>query len=352
MSKVTLQGVSKSYGPVKAVTHVTLTIEQGQFVTLLGPSGSGKTTTMRMIAGLERPDDGIISIGDRVVSGPGTFVPTYKRRLGMVFQSYAVWPHKTVQENVVFPLQQRGISRTEQRQKVQQILDRVGLGHLSQRYPGQLSGGQQQRVSLARALVAEPDVILFDEPLSNLDVRLRDSMRDLLGELHKNISITSVYVTHDQAEAMVLSDRVYVMNEGKVVQSGTPKELYEHPNSIFVANFIGQANTLKIVDLDWAARTVTVEGGTRIGVTPFEGPVSENILIIRPNRIRFAQEGDSENVVEGFVRSVSNLGDHLRCQFSNDAGLSLMIDLVADGRSIDLGGPARVVLPREACIVI
>jgi ABC-type Fe3+/spermidine/putrescine transport system ATPase subunit len=307
---------------------------------------------MRMIAGLEQPDRGIISIGDRVVSGPAAFVPTYKRRLGMVFQSYAVWPHKTVQENVSFPLQQRGIPRAEQRQKVQQILDRVGLGHLGQRYPGQLSGGQQQRVSLARALVAEPEVILFDEPLSNLDVRLRDSMRDLLGELHKNISITSVYVTHDQAEAMVLSDRVYIMNEGKVVQFGTPMELYEHPNSIFVANFIGQANTLKIVDIDRSAQRVTVEGGASLGFAPFDGVVNENILIIRPNRIRFAQESDSENVIEGSVRSINYLGDHFRCRFSNDAGLSLMIDLVADGRPIELGGPARVVLPREACTVI
>ena len=352
MSSVRLENVSRHYGFVRAVDDVSLIVESGRFITLLGPSGSGKTTTMRMIAGLERPDAGVISIGDRVVSGRGNFVPTYKRRLGMVFQSYAVWPHKTVEENVAFPLQQRGVSRAEQKWLVQQMLERVGLGQHGGRYPSQLSGGQQQRVSLARALVAEPEVILFDEPLSNLDAQLRDSMRDLLAELLGPMGVTSVYVTHDQAEAMVLSDTIYVMKDGRVVQSGKPSDLYERPESTFVANFIGRANTFKIMDVDRAAGQVRLEGGQILRVSATERPVSENVLAIRPNRIRIAADSDSENVIGGTVRLVSYLGDLVRYVVETDTGGELTLDL-ASGRPVAARGDRlRVVLPPEACILI
>src|SRR5690606_28018994 len=196
---------------------------RGEFLTLLGSSGSGMTTTLRMVAGLEAPDGGTISVGGRMLNGPKVNVPTHQRNFGMVFQSYAVWPHKTVFENVAFPLSMRGVGRSEQREKVNRLLEMVGLesGKYGPRYPSQLSGGQQQRVALARALVGDPQVLLYDEPLSNLDARLRDSMRTLMRNIHDEFEVTSLYVTHDQIEAMVLSDRVCVMRDGQIVQEGS-----------------------------------------------------------------------------------------------------------------------------------
>ena len=352
MSRIELDNVSKSYNHVRAVADVTLAIEPGQFVTLLGPSGSGKTTTMRMIAGLERPDTGSILIGDRTVSAEGVFVPTYRRRLGMVFQSYAVWPHKTVRDNVAFPLQQRGVSREEQRQRVERILQKVGLGAHGERYPSQLSGGQQQRVSLARALVAEPDVILFDEPLSNLDAQLRDSMRELILDLHKSMGVTSVYVTHDQSEAMVLSDKVVVMNQGRLVQIGTPEDLYERPVSRFVANFIGQTNALKVSEIDRAAGKVRIEDGATLRITSLARELVENVLLIRPHQLRFASQGEQENVIPVTVRSASYLGDRVRYLVCTDAGSLLHIDHVATGTRAAAGEHVKVILPPDACLVI
>ena len=355
---IALEGLCKRYGSVTAVADVSLKIRAGEFVTLLGPSGSGKTTTLRMIAGLEPPDSGSVTIGQRVMSAPGTFVPVHQRRLGMVFQSYAVWPHKTVHENVAFPLQQQGVSGDEQRRRTAQILDLVGLDGYGERFPSQLSGGQQQRVSLARALVAEPEVILFDEPLSNLDAQLRDSMRVLIRDLHRRLGLTAVYVTHDQIEAMVLSDRVFVMHQGRLVQSGTPEDLYERPVNRFVAEFIGSANLLPISAAGATNDTVTLRSGAVLRHAPpaqvaAQVPATEAALMIRPHRVRFAQADETDNVVSGQVHSVVYLGDRVRTSVVLPDGAVILLDSVpgtmerpAEGASI------KLTLPAEACLLV
>lgn len=230
-----------------AVDHIDLEIEDGIFFTMLGPSGCGKTTTLRCIAGLEKPTSGRIAIGNRMVYEERVLVPVHDRQLGMVFQSYAVWPHMTVAENVAFPLTvgKNQPSRAEVRRRVEEKLELVGLGGLGRRMATQLSGGQQQRLSLARALVSEPKVLLLDEPLSNLDAKLRDRMRAELRSIQQEIGITTVFVTHDQVEALSMSDRVAVMSNGRIEQMGTPKEIYHEPRTAFVAAFIGGANLIR-----------------------------------------------------------------------------------------------------------
>ncbi len=353
MSGISLQNLGKRYGAVSAVDDVSLDIRRGEFVTLLGPSGSGKTTTLRMIAGLEQPTTGTVLIGDRVMSGPGTFVPVHQRRLGMVFQSYAVWPHKTVLDNVVFPLQQGGVPRGEQARRAEQMLQLVGLSGHAQRYPSQLSGGQQQRVSLARALVAEPDVILFDEPLSNLDAQLRDSMRILLRDLHRRLGLTAVYVTHDQVEAMVLSDRVFVMSEGRLVQSGTPEDLYEHPSTRFVAEFIGAANVLPVRMVDTADAVVTLASGSMLQLASEPAGRTEPVVVIRPHRIRVAGSDETRNVLSGSVCSVVYLGDRLRIGVDVPGLPGIVLEAMPGAiPGVQEGVAIRIVLPPEACIVV
>jgi ABC-type Fe3+/spermidine/putrescine transport system ATPase subunit len=352
-SGITLHELGKAYGGVTAVTGVSLAIAPGEFVTLLGPSGSGKTTTLRMIAGLEQPTHGSVRIGDRQVSGDGIFIPVHERRLGMVFQSYAVWPHKTVLENVIFPLQQMRIPRSEQDSRADAMLQLVGLGGYARRYPSQLSGGQQQRVALARALVAEPDVILFDEPLSNLDAQLRDSMRVLLRDLHRRIRITAVYVTHDQVEAMVLSDRVFVMHEGKLVQSGTPEDLYERPGSRFVAEFVGAANVLPLLAVDVQAGTAVLESGATLRVATVAKSVAERALVIRPHRVRIATADERDNVLPATIVSIVYLGDRLRIAARIDGGGELLLDAVPGTIArLQEGQQLRLRLPADACIVV
>jgi iron(III) transport system ATP-binding protein len=230
-----------------AVNGVSFTVEEGRFYTLLGPSGCGKTTTLRCIAGLERPSAGTIELGDAVVVSDRTFLPTHKRDIGMVFQSYAVWPHMTVFENVAFPLRVGGhrMSSSVIKERVETSLELVGLGGLEKRMATQLSGGQQQRLSLARAIVREPKVLLLDEPLSNLDAKLRERMRGELSLIQRRLNITTLFVTHDQVEALSMSDRVAVMNQGVIVQEGTPREIYHAPGDQFVASFIGSINLIR-----------------------------------------------------------------------------------------------------------
>jgi iron(III) transport system ATP-binding protein len=236
------RAVVKRFGLVSAVDGISFSLREGELFTLLGPSGCGKTTTLRLIAGLEEPDSGEILIHDVAVATPerGLFSPPEKRNLGMVFQSYAVWPHLTVFENVAFPLRVRRETGNEVRRRVLQALETVGLGGLAERGATQLSGGQQQRVALARALVYQPSILLLDEPLSNLDAKLREQMRVEIRALQKKLSLTILYVTHDQAEAMTLSDRIAVMNRGKFEQIGTPEEVYEKPATPLVAEFLGR----------------------------------------------------------------------------------------------------------------
>jgi iron(III) transport system ATP-binding protein len=247
MKTVEIAGLRKNYGAVAAVRQVDLHVDAGEMVTLLGPSGCGKTTTLNMIAGFEVQDAGTIRIGGRLISDPAArvSVPTSQRNLGMVFQSYGLWPHMNVAENVAYGLNLRRIGGDETRARVQDALRLVRLSDYAGRYPGQLSGGQQQRVSFARALVYRPDVLLLDEPLSNLDAALREEMRVELKDLQEKTGLTTIFVTHDQMEAMTMSDRIVVMNAGAVVQVGTPSEIYEFPASRFVAGFIGTTNLIE-----------------------------------------------------------------------------------------------------------
>jgi iron(III) transport system ATP-binding protein len=244
MSKLALNGLGKSFGPVPAVVDVDLALRQGEFVSLLGPSGCGKTTTLRMIAGFMKPTAGSIEMNGVMLSSTSHVVAPEKRGMSMIFQSYAIWPNMTVGQNVAFGLQLRKLGKAEIQERVDRILDVVRMKHLKDRYPAELSGGQQQRVALARAIVIEPEVLLLDEPLSNLDASLREEMRSEIRRLHDAFQITTVYVTHDQAEAMVTSDRIVVMNHGRIEQTDDPVTLYNSPKTRFVAGFIGRTNFL------------------------------------------------------------------------------------------------------------
>ncbi len=241
MSNIILKNISKAYAGVPAVRDLDLEIEEGQFVTLLGPSGCGKTTTLRLIAGLEDPDQGEITIGERILFSreKGIFVPPEKRRLGLIFQSYALWPHMTVYKNISLGLEEQKLPRQQVEERVSQVLEKVQMTPYRDRYPSELSGGQQQRVAIARMIAAEPEIFLMDEPLSNLDAMLRVDMRAELKHLHYELEATTVYVTHDQVEALTLSDKIAVMLKGELRQYGTPREIYNNPADLFVARFVG-----------------------------------------------------------------------------------------------------------------
>src|SRR5204862_239259 len=250
LASVELRGLTKRFGSHAAVDNVSLRIDHGQLVCLLGSSGCGKPTTLRLIAGFLEPSDGEIHVGDRLVSSKARTLPPEQRKMSMIFQSYALWPHMTVAENIVYGLRLRKIDRETIGKKLAAILATTKLEILAQRYPGELSGGQQQRVALARALIVEPETLLLDEPLSNLDANLREEMRFEIRRLHDEYRYTTVYVTHDQSEAMTTSDLIAVMNSGKIEQLGSPEEIYDRPRSEFVARFIGSSNILKGKALD------------------------------------------------------------------------------------------------------
>ena len=250
MASVELRGLTKRFGALAVVDDVSLRIDHGQLVCLLGPSGCGKTTTLRLIAGFLEPSDGEIHVGDRLVSSKARTLPPEQRKMSMIFQSYALWPHMTVAENIVYGLRLRKIDRDTIAKKLAAILETTKLEALAQRYPGELSGGQQQRVALARALIVEPETLLLDEPLSNLDANLREEMRFEIRRLHDEYRYTTVYVTHDQSEAMTTADLIAVMNAGRIDQLGTPEDIYDRPQSEFVARFIGASNVIKGTALD------------------------------------------------------------------------------------------------------
>jgi len=265
-----VRDLRKSFGDYQAVGGVSFTVNKGELVSLLGPSGCGKTTTLRCVAGLERPSSGTVLLGGRTVSSGPDFTPPNLRDIGMVFQSYAMWPHMNVWDHLDYGLKLRRLPADARKRRVEETLSLVGLDALSRRFPSELSGGQQQRVALARALVLQPSLILFDEPLSNLDARLRHAMRDELNELKTRLSMTAVYVTHDQAEAMVLSDRIAVMSGGRIVQLDTPADLYRRPRDRFVAEFIGAANILP----------VRVEAGPARGACRVRFPFSDHPVLL------------------------------------------------------------------------
>jgi iron(III) transport system ATP-binding protein len=308
---------------VRAVDRVSFNVEEGRFYTLLGPSGCGKTTTLRCIAGLEKADEGeIIVAGEKVFSASNrTFVPAYRRPIGMVFQSYAIWPHMTVFENVAFPLRvgKQKVSNDEIRRKVMTAVEQVELGGYEDRMATQLSGGQQQRLALARALVREPKVLLLDEPLSNLDAKLRERMRVELRELQRRLGITTLYVTHDQIEALSMSNVIAVMSAGVTVQEGTPREIYLQPRSKFVAQFIGSTNQI--------SGQVTSRGSDGMGIVRTEeGEISCGILtelkagdkvvvVVRPESIVLHQNKPShrDNILEGKIGAAMFLGEYVDC---------------------------------------
>ncbi len=304
-------------GPVRAVRGVSFTVDRGNFYTLLGPSGCGKTSTLRCIAGLETPTSGVITIGDDVVydSQRRILVPTHRRAVGMVFQSYAIWPHMTVYDNIAFPLT-RGrnkVGRSEVRAMVDKALDVVQLSHLARRPAPALSGGQQQRVALARAIVYEPDLLLLDEPLSNLDAKLREEMRQELKEMVARLDITTLYVTHDQIEALAMSDELAVMYEGEIVQEGSPEDVYLHPTSAFTANFVGKTNLLDGTVGHSNGTVTTAHGPIKASLPDWASPDTDVVLAFRPEAVTVtAFDGSAgENVIHGKVISTSFVGEVL-----------------------------------------
>ncbi|WP_299448998.1 ABC transporter ATP-binding protein [uncultured Phascolarctobacterium sp.] len=304
MSEVRIEHVFKRFGSVTAVNDFNLVVKDGEFVSILGPSGCGKTTTLRMIAGFERATEGEIYIGEQCVSSSlkGSFAPPEKRDIGMVFQSYAVWPHMTVAENVGYPLKIQKVEKSERDRRVQEMLELVHLGEYGKRYPNQLSGGQQQRVALARALVAQPGLLLLDEPLSNLDAKLRESMRFEILEIQKKTGITVVYVTHDQSEAMAMSDRVVVMSMGVVQQIGAPHEIYTQPANKMVADFIGLVN---FMDGEAKGDRVFLKG-TNVSFPNTNNIVGEATVAVRPENITMSLNGGQ---IEGQLTHRFYLGD-------------------------------------------
>ena len=296
-----LEGVGVSFGAVNVIPSLDLSVRKGEMVAFLGPSGCGKTTTLRIIAGLTNPSRGRIMVRGRDI----TRLPIHDRDMGMVFQSYALFPHMNVSRNVAFGLQMRNMPARDAESRAAQALDMVQLGHLAHRKPKELSGGQQQRVALARALVIEPSILLLDEPLSNLDAKLRDEMRVQIRALQQQSGITAVFVTHDQVEALSMCDRVVVMRGGRVEQFGTPTEVYERPATAFVANFVGRTNRLK--GRITSEGTLTAAGQQlRSATTLAPGTVE---ILVRPHRIRMQETGEAANKVQGTVSSITFIGD-------------------------------------------
>jgi iron(III) transport system ATP-binding protein len=346
---------------VPAVEGVSFTVEEGSFYTLLGPSGCGKTTTLRCTAGLERPDSGTIELGDRVVLSDRTFVPVHQRDIGIVFQSYAVWPHMTVFENVAFPLRvaKRPPPRPRLRERVEAALDLVGLAGFESRMATQLSGGQQQRLSLARAIVREPQVLLLDEPLSNLDAKLRERMRSELSLIQRRLKITTLFVTHDQIEALSMSDRIGVMQHGRIIQEGSPREIYHRPGSEFVAGFIGSTNMV---------RGAVAEGGdvatlrVRTAMGPLEAPSAgefaqgtEVVVAVRPEDVMIHRDehhhvqAPSGNVYDAVVRLGLFTGTSVDYQL--EVGDQVLQARVSSRINLERGDRVRVELPAAACAV-
>jgi iron(III) transport system ATP-binding protein len=351
--RIALRGVVKRFGTFTAVDDATLDIADGELFTLLGPSGCGKTTLLRLIAGFYRPPDaGEIRFGDRRVDA----LPPYARNIGMVFQNYALWPHMTVRANIVYGLRLRKLAAGEIERRLQEGLRQVNLVGLEQRYPGQLSGGQQQRVALARALVLSPDILLLDEPLSNLDAKIRVQVRAEIRTLQQALRITTVYVTHDQEEALSLSDRVAVMRDGRIQQVAAPKTLYERPVNRFVADFVGTNNFIPGVCKERGDERSVVEtplGLVRARLAAAVAPGARCVLAVRPENLTLAGT-PADNVIEGRVTFASYLGNTLRYDVEAPGGLVLKVD-VGDPwhhEPLAIGAPVRVGFPASVALTL
>jgi iron(III) transport system ATP-binding protein len=349
LASVELRGLSKRFGSLAVVDNVSLRIDHGQLVCLLGPSGCGKTTTLRLIAGFLEPSDGEIHVGDRLVSSNARTLPPEQRKMSMIFQSYALWPHMTVAENIVYGLRLRKMDRATIAKKLDVILKATKLEVLAQRYPGELSGGQQQRVALARALIVEPETLLLDEPLSNLDANLREEMRFEIRRLHDEYRYTTVYVTHDQSEAMTTADIVAVMNGGHIEQLGSPEDIYDRPRSEFVARFIGGSNILNGTVLD--ATSISLSG-VPLRVTGGPLKAGNNVAVsIRQHQIGLmtrASEAPAGNVVPATVCRQVFLGSSRDYTVALADNSELRVTAPAD-QSIAPGVDVWLHLPAERC---
>jgi iron(III) transport system ATP-binding protein len=355
MPGVSLRELTRRYGDVAAVANLSLDVKPGELVALLGPSGCGKTTTLRLVAGFLKPEAGEIWVGDRCLSSRIAVVAPERRRMAMIFQSYALWPHMTVTQNVAYGLRfKSGVARAERDRRVAEMLRVVQLAGYEQRYPGELSGGQQQRVAVARALVVEPEILLLDEPLSNLDANLREEMRFEIRRLHEEFGITTLYVTHDQAEAMVISDRIAVLERGRVAQIGTADELFHQPRTRFVAEFIGKTNVIdgmavKSDAVAHGALTLRVASGGLV-------PGAQVVLSIRPHQIELVAPTDAKdagaNALRGTVERASFLGESVDYQVAvADSDVVLRVAAPAVKRLRE-GEAVGLRIDPAACIVL
>ena len=351
MASVELRGLTKHYGNLAVVDDVSLRIEHGLLVCLLGPSGCGKTTTLRLIAGFVEPSAGEIAVGERVVSSTARTLPPEQRNMSMIFQSYALWPHMTVAQNVAYGLDLRKLDRETINRKLKSILATTHLEALAERYPGELSGGQQQRVALARALIVEPETLLLDEPLSNLDANLREEMRFEVRRLHDEYRYTTVYVTHDQSEAMTTADVIAVMNAGKIEQAGSPEEIYERPRSEFVARFIGSSNVIKGKALDechlsCAGCTLRCTGGKLV-------PGCEGAIAVRQHVAKlFPSKPDGmDNLMQATVTRQVFLGSSRDYMVELADGTQVRV-VASAAQNIPQGASVWLQLPPERCLVL
>lgn len=352
---VNLENVGKKFGSVTAVNDLSVDIREGEFFSLLGPSGCGKTTTLRMIAGFETATSGAVRIRDREMSG----VPPYDRNTGMVFQGYALFPHKTVGENVGFGLKMDGVPKDEREEKVKETLELVDLPGLEDRSPAQLSGGQQQRVALARALAIEPSLLLLDEPLSNLDYKLRRELRFQLKRIQEEVGVTTIYVTHNQKEAMAMSDRILILNDGQREQLGTPKEIYNKPKSRFVADFIGEANLFDGTVTKCRNGNAEIELGTGTD-RPLSVPTTDAVeegkqvtINVRPERVTAT---DDEGILTGEIVSKTYLGKSTRLLVDVD-GTEIEADISSDqivgiSQDLSIGTTVNLTWNPDACVIV
>jgi iron(III) transport system ATP-binding protein len=348
VASVELRGLTKRFGELAVVDNVSLRIDHGQLVCLLGPSGCGKTTTLRLIAGFLEPTEGEIRVGDRLVSSKARTLPPEQRSMSMIFQSYALWPHMTVAENIIYGLKLRKMARDTIARKLNEILTTTKLEPLAQRYPGELSGGQQQRVALARALIVEPETLLLDEPLSNLDANLREEMRFEIRRLHDEYRYTTVYVTHDQSEAMTTADLIAVMNAGVIDQLGTPEDIYDRPQSEFVARFIGASNVIKGSALD--GNHVSFAGAT-LQVTGAELKAGQSAAVaIRQHDIQLSTVVPQavQNVVKATVTRQVFLGASRDYMVETADGTTLRIVTKTDD-PVSRGSEVWLTLPPARC---
>ena len=342
--KLRTLNVRKTYGTVVALEAASIKMNEGEFLTLLGPSGSGKTTLLMAIAGINNPDSGEIWIDDKLA----TYLPPFKRDLGMVFQNYALFPHMTIFDNIAFPLRMRKMDMKLIRKEIARVLEIVELGHVAKRYPRELSGGQQQRIALARCIVYKPSIILMDEPLGALDKKLRGTLQREIKQLHENLGITVLYVTHDQEEAMVMSDRICVMNDGRIDQIGTPNELYFHPSTVFSADFLGESNLFNAEVLEVKKDSVVIRGPAGIIVQgEIRGSVNtgERVkFMVRPEFVYTDKDVPSDNSAEGILKEVIVTGQITKYFVKLSDGTEMMslqltrreVDKVEIGRPIIL----------------